>query len=561
MIPAVVNHLWQSTLFAAIAGLVTLALRKNGAGARYSVWLAASLKFLVPFAAVVAVGAHLTWTTAAVPAPLRVASTIAQAEAFVAPVSVLPATRSPELPSTTVGLASAWACGFLVTIFWRARQWRRARQALRAASPLALAGPIPVKTSASLLEPAVFGILRPVLLLPGGIHERLTPEQLQAILVHEWTHVRRRDNLAATLHMFVEAIFWFHPLVWWIGARLIEERERACDEAVFSQGHDPETYAEGILQVCRFYLESASPCVAGVTGADLRKRIERIVTRHAGRRLEKSKRLLLAAVGSAAVVVPLAVGLVHVPPGRAESASSEPRRSFEVASIKPGDPKNPRFSIFLQPGGRFLATNATLHQLISFAYDLRSNQITGGPPWNDSALYSIEGKADGAFPVPSGQAGAALIRGMVQSLLAQRFQLTVHQEIKDDSIYELVVAKGGPKLKAAAEGENESERVGPSSITGTNTPMSLLAKPLSQLIGRSVVDKTALTGKYDFAVQWTPSSRPFRFGDAPAAEPAADPDAVSVFTALQEQLGLKLESARGSVETLVIDHAEKPSEN
>lgn len=559
MIPAVVNHLWQSTLFAGLAGLLTLALRKNRAGARYWVWLAASLKFLVPFTAVVALGTHLTWTTAPVRAVPRVATAIAQGEAFVAPARWSPATRSgTDVPSPAPLYGIAWACGFVVVIFCRARQWRRMGRVVREAVALPMAGPIPVKVSPALIEPGVFGVFRPVLLLPDGIRERLAPEQFQAILAHEWTHVRRHDNLAAMLHLFVEAIFWFHPLVWWIGARLVEERERACDEAVFGQGHDPEAYAEGILRVCRFYLESPLPCVAGVTGSDLKNRVERILARHAGRRLENGKKLLLAAVGAFAVAVPLGVGLIQAPAGRAQTPATDKRRpSFEVASIKPGDPQAPRFGIRLQPNGRFVATNASLRQLISYAYDVRSNQITGGAPWSDSEIYSVEAKPDAAAPVLTGQAHAEQTRLMLQSLLAERFGLVIHWVSKDEPVYELVVAKNGPKLKEAAEGEIESERVGRSQITGTGTPIALLIKPLSQLMGRSIVDGTQLTGKYDFSVQWTPSPGPFRSGDA--GEPPADPDGISVFTALEEQLGLQLRAARGSVEILVIDHAEKPS--
>ncbi len=115
----------------------------------------------------------------------------------------------------------------------------------------------------------MFGIFRPVLLLPEGITERLTAAQLEAILAHELCHVRRRDNLTAAIHMVVETVFWFHPLVWWIRARLIDERERACDEEVLRLGSEAEVYAESILEACKLYLESPLACVSGVTGSDL----------------------------------------------------------------------------------------------------------------------------------------------------------------------------------------------------------------------------------------------------------------------------------------------------
>ena len=564
MMGALVNHLWQSTVFAAVAGLLTLTLRRNPANARYGLWLAASLKFLFPFSLLVTVGSQVTWRPASGPTPARIALRVEQiSHPFLAPALASPVAASSRPGLIPAALLAGWACGFTAVLVCWFRRWRSTQAMLRAASTLPIAAPIPVRSSPSLLEPGVFGIFRPVLLLPQGIHARLDREQFQAILTHEWTHVRRRDNLAAAVHMLVEAIFWFHPLVWWIGARLVEERERACDEAVFSQGHEPEVYAEGILKVCRFYLESQLPCVAGVTGSDLTKRIEHIMAHRVAQQLNASKRVLLGAAAAATMAVPLTFGLLNAPPSRAQAQPERgPRPAFEVASIKPGDPKEPRFGIMLRPGGRFTTTNATLRQLIGFAYDVRQNQITGGPSWGDADQYNIEAKPDGSFSVPTGQRGAELIRQMLQSLLAQRFHLKVHQEIRDEPVYELVLAKGGPKLKDSAGGENESERIGRGTFTATATPIALLLKPLSQVLGRSIIDKTGLTGSYDFTLQWTPDSGQYRsLGGAPIPDPPADSDSVSLFTALQEQLGLKLESAKGSVEIIVIDSAEKPSEN
>ena len=140
---------------------------------------------------------------------------------------------------------------------------------MRESSALDMDAPIPVRGSRSRFEPGVFGILRPVLLLPEGLEDRVSPAQFQAIMAHELCHVERRDNLTAALHMLVQAIFWFHPLVWWIRTRLVEERERACDDDVLTVVSDARVYAEGILNVCKFYLESPLVCVSGVTGSGL----------------------------------------------------------------------------------------------------------------------------------------------------------------------------------------------------------------------------------------------------------------------------------------------------
>ena len=169
---------------------------------------------------------------------------------------------------------------------------------------MAIAAPVEIRSSPGLLEPGVVGLIRPVLLLPQGILERLTSPEMDAILVHELCHVRRRDNLLAGLHMVVETIFWFHPLVWWIGARLLEERERACDEEVVRQGNQPDVYAEAILNVCKLYAASPFACVSGVTGANLKRRIEAIMINRRGERLNRAKKVLLAAAAAAVLASP-----------------------------------------------------------------------------------------------------------------------------------------------------------------------------------------------------------------------------------------------------------------
>src|SRR5262249_61038660 len=129
------------------------------------------------------------------------------------------------------------------------------------------------RSAPGLLEPGVVGSWRPVLLVPAGTADRLTPSQLDAVIAHELCHVRRRDNLTAAIHMIVEAIFWFHPAVWWIGARLVDERERACDEAVLNQGARPQDYALGIVNICKLYANTPLACVAGVTGLNSSNRL------------------------------------------------------------------------------------------------------------------------------------------------------------------------------------------------------------------------------------------------------------------------------------------------
>ena len=337
--PAVANHLWQSTLFALLTAVLALALRKNQARVRHHLWLAASLKFLLPFSLLTSLGAHLATLNRSPQAQPRfyfVFQKVSQPFTQTATAqSWLTASVLPWLPEIIAGL---WLCGSVTVIglwWWR---WSRVARAMREATPMSqgrevnalrhlerLAGirrPIAFWMSRSTLEPGIFGIIQPVLLWPAAISEHLQDAHLEAILAHEVRHVRRRDNLAAAMHMVVEAIFWFHPVVWWLGARLVEERERACDEEVMQSGHPPQIYAESILKTCEFCVGSPLACVSGVTGADLKQRVVRIMTQRSPDKLSLTRKLLLAATGLGALAGPVVVGLVKVPLVSAQSAQA-----------------------------------------------------------------------------------------------------------------------------------------------------------------------------------------------------------------------------------------------
>ena len=232
MIPAyllpLANHLWQSTLFAAVAALLTLAFRKNRAPVRYAIWLAASVKFLIPFALLVGIGSQLDWRAAPAARPGRLSFVMQQVgQPFVAPAPAPRPAVAPPAPSRIPAvLFGVWFCGFVAGVLSWFNRWRRIRTVLRAAQPLPLDIPIQAMSSPARMEPGIFGVRRPILLLPQGIRDHLTQAQLDAVLAHELCHVRRRDNLAAAVHMLVEALFWFHPLVWWIETRLGRARAR-----------------------------------------------------------------------------------------------------------------------------------------------------------------------------------------------------------------------------------------------------------------------------------------------------------------------------------------------
>jgi beta-lactamase regulating signal transducer with metallopeptidase domain len=305
MIAALLDHLWQSTLFAALVCLVMPLFRGNSASVRFWLWFSASAKFLVPLSIFVIAGRHLL-APVAMPAPILFAiQPVAIPFSANAPVLALPAVHHLMILDLA---AAAWAFGALAVLARWLLHGMQLRAALRRAANLPLAAPVPVKSIASLLEPGLIGIWRPVILLPEGIAERLSAKEMEAVIAHELCHLRRRDNLLAALQMLIEALFWFHPLVWWLGGRLVEAREHACDESVLAAGNHPLTYAEGILKVCRFYMQSPLACASGVSGGGLQTRIGTILANRDVTEIEPSKCLLLSAMALSLVLMPLLSG-------------------------------------------------------------------------------------------------------------------------------------------------------------------------------------------------------------------------------------------------------------
>ena len=592
-ISALANHLWQSTVFVVAAWLLAFALRKNQASTRYWIWLSASLKFLMPLSLLIEAGRRIGTISAlhgARPAVSQIVERVTQPF----PQTELVSIATAAVPLDHAGLwpvvaVSLWAAGVLILACIWALRWWQLHAALRDASPQALDVAVPALSSRTLLEPGIFGIVKPVLMLPEGITDRLTPAQLSSVLAHEMCHVRRRDNLTFAMHMAVETIFWFHPFVWWIRTRLIEERERACDEAVLQSGNEAEVYAEGILNVCKFYIESPLACVSGVTGSDLKKRIIRIMTHRFGEHLSPHRKLLLASIALAAFIGPVVLGLVKLPQASAQEQQSAnaPRLSFEVATIKPNRASDNNRMVRVTPGN-FSVVGMPLKELIRFAYDLKSDaQLIGGPGWVNSDRFDIEAKEDetqtqalNKLPPPE---MSKQVRMMLQSLLADRFGLKVSHTTRELPVYALVIAKGGPKLTPtttppivppgdqppggdpAKKTFNRGIRMaGNGDLTGMAATTAFLADVLSrqpELGNRLVEDKTGLTGEYDWTLKWTPAPMDSSSSAEGAAPPAGDPSTPSLFTALQEQLGLKVEPQKDAVDILVIDHVEQPSPN
>lgn len=254
----------------------------------------------------------------------------------------------------------------------------------------------------------------------------------------------------------------------------------------------------------------------------------------------------------------LLIVIAAIPILVSQPAVAQPQElRFAVASVKVTDDRRATFDTPLN-GNRFTAAGVTLKMLISYAWDKQISQISGGPDWLDSERYDIDARPESAV---TGEQVLQSIRSMLQSLLADRFKLAVHTESRQAPVYQLVLAKNGPRLKETSAGARvPNQQMARGQIIASATPLSQLLPLLSVLVQRQVVDKTGLIGKYDFTLTYTlEASRDGAIG--PNVPAPVDPNAPSVFTALQEQLGLKLESGRDAVEVLAIDHAEKPDPN
>jgi uncharacterized protein (TIGR03435 family) len=229
---------------------------------------------------------------------------------------------------------------------------------------------------------------------------------------------------------------------------------------------------------------------------------------------------------------------------------------FDVASVKPGKAEGGQFSIVVEEGSRFVALNATPKRLIEFAYSLMDNEVVEGANWINSATFDLLAKPDGP-PVPVSERGAIMRKGgpyrlMVRSLLADRFHLKTHMERREMTVYDLVVAKRGFLLQPATN--TKGIRLGTGMISGQLT-LDTLAQGLTRQLGRTVNNRTGLTGTYDLTLNYEPVT------SGAADETATSAEKPSIFTAVDTQLGLKLEARKEMVEVLIIDDIQRPSEN
>lgn len=611
---ALFDHLWQSTAVAIAAWLLTVSLRSNSARIRYLIWLFASIKFLVPFRLLTDISARWTKPDYHASQP----GFYLLVEQFSRPF------QQPQLPGVSTASASShsmsllwvlitilWLSGYVVLLTRWISDWRRATVLASAAQPVqegrefdalcraqhraGIGKRITLRLSPSEIEPGVFGVIRPTLLWPSGLSDRLDEAQIQAIMSHEVEHVSRRDNLTSAIHSLVEALFWFHPLVRWMSKKMTEERERACDEKVIQLEARPEAYAESILKVCGFCLEPPTPCVSGVSGADLKDRVLRIMTGRSAVALSTGRKLILWAALMLTLALPVGFGMlrgqvvgVAGTSSRQSSATPADLPKYDIASIKPYKTNDGRMLIRLTPDGVSILGLPT-HELVQLAFGVESDRILGEPAWVKSNRYDIDAKVEPEDAPKLKDLKVEQRNAMMLQLLVDRFNLKYHHEQRELPMYALVVAKSGLKMKPSEPDPNpvvtvpkpedlpkpgDGRRPGmdrhlmminPGHLESTGTTIEMLAHILSRQLGRTVVDKSGLTGEYDFTLDYTPENMPMPIPGAPEGGPKpegqADQVEPSLFTAVEEQLGLKLEATKATVDVIVIDRIDLPTEN
>jgi uncharacterized protein (TIGR03435 family) len=449
-------------------------------------------------------------------------------------------------------------------------EWQQTLNRLK--SRVGVTRPVRLLISALVQTPAVIGWLRPVVLVPIGALAGLPSEQIEALLIHELAHIRRNDYLVNILQSVAEALLFYHPAVWWVSGHIRAEREMCCDDVAVSLTGDAFIYASALAEI-----EASRPAnlrsAMAANGGSLANRIARLL----GQSLPVSRTLSGQGTVVAMIIVAATAYCVF-----AQSAAA-PR--FDVASIKPAAPAPLRHVVRPLPGGLHVE-NASIRLLMQNAYGLQPFQIAGGPAWIESASYDIEAKAEGSV-------NQRQVFLMLQSLLEDRFHLKVHSETKELPAYVLTAAKSGLKLPPPKEGDcvgpnpdgltsySAGTRMAPSGagsppvarcgsvsvvllpsgarMQGGKIPMPEFIRVLSMALGSPVIDKTGFTQL--FGVRLDFQSDEITAALPPPPAPPDNPSNPSILIALQEQLGLRLESTKGPAEVLVIDHVERPTEN
>jgi uncharacterized protein (TIGR03435 family) len=603
----VISILVKVTLVLAAAAAVQIALAgRMSAALRHLVWtLAIAGTLLLPALAI----SLPDWTPIEYTKPAGFVPVLGVGSPGPAPLDATPSApaRENDLRLQPI-LITVYVAGTLLLLTRIVAQHVWARRFVRAASPVTDAAwlqllddcaanvgirrPVRLLRAAGDAMPAVAGIRRASIMIPA-VSDTWSEDRRRVVLLHELAHVERHDCLTQTLAAVACAVYWIHPGVWWIAKRLQTERELACDDRVLSAGENAHEYAGHLLELAYTLGHSAAPAVA-VTMArprELEGRMLAVLDAARMRTIPAPRKRLAVSVVLLGVTLPVAAASITPPFHRldaeqlrgatrqrfAQDAAPAPGQhlAFDVASIKrtPAD-TGPGADFSAEPGGRLHARNNEVANFITNAYGVPNYAVIGGPEWMRADRYDIDARA-------GGERSRAEMMLMLQALLTERFQFRMHRETRELPAYVLTVARGGARLTPSKDGgcvdrspanrntlpasetrpgcgnNNLSSRgATPPNMrwTAVHVDMASVAAALAIFFRRPVVDRTGLTGFYDIRLE-LPPVQPATI-DGGAVDPGA-----SVFTVLQEQLGLRVEEGRGPVDVLVVDRLERPTGN
>ena len=475
-----------------------------------------------------------------------------------------------------------------------------------------------VLTSEKLVSPVAVGYMHPAVMVPPGLLASLDKGERLSVLLHELAHLARYDDWFKLAASAVGALLALHPLVPFVLRRIEREREMACDDSVVEQTGLAYGYAQSLARLHDLCSKTGTKLLApALLGrkVSLIDRIESLLRRDHGFSARPSlanlgvSAFLLAVLLGAGGLIPRWLAVAQTSLSLSTSLCADLPKSFcanlpskfEVASIRPARPGGGQSNFLATPNGRYRGTNLSARDLIAFAYGIGSHHLEGLPSWAKSRRYTIVAEAPpglasdfqmiGTFP--ANQRHQALVNcqhswsAMMQALLADRFQLKVHHTTKQLPVYELVLAKRGPKLdppnasdfpgvlhrySLGSQWFTDDASKGTRQLNGFGIHVSDLVGFLSGETAKTVIDRTGLTGRYDIKLTWTPSpgastetdfgenSGDNRLGRMPA-DVHFSGHPVPIVTAIQQQLGLKLKSAKGPVQVVVVDRIEPPTPN
>ena len=511
------------------------------------------------------------------------------------PSGIVPEPPTPPAhrnwPASQTLIIGLYLTGLIAMLAYRLIAWILLRKIMSSAKRIHRF----VYQSNDVLTPATCGVQKPTIILPADWRTWPT-ETRRAALAHEYAHIRRHDTLTLALTRFATTIYWFHPLTWWLSRQISDQAELSCDAAVLEKSGDAKQYSRILLtfaeQVTAAQHRIALPRLTFASASGMSQRIDKIFEL-SGSDLRKLARpglflalsglpltALIAAVSLGApepkpILIPTAPQPITAPtitpPAKLLAQSTTPpppstpkpeapptpaqlEARFEAASIRENPGPWQVLRGYSASGSRLTLEGWRVSDLIEEAWNLKRYNLSTLPPSTNDLVFNIAAKAEG-----DGARTKEEFRPLLQKLLVDRFHLQLHRETREIPVYAMVIGKSGPKF-------HESETSEPSKwyggVDGRNQYLELQQATMEQLADgipgflftdRPVIDKTGLTGKYDIRLEATPG---FRINNN-----NPQPDDLSVFDAIQQQLGLRLEPQKASVEITVVDHVEKPTEN